>query len=129
NPPVLTPPVDIIIAADSPTGAVSSNPSIASFLNGATALDAGSGVVAATSIATTVPATFPLGTTTVSFEAYDNAGNRSVSTATVRVVEVINDLFPVNAVMPSGWLPFLGYAGWHVVSDDATEGLFSLNNS
>ncbi|MCP5089390.1 MAG: DUF5011 domain-containing protein, partial [Gammaproteobacteria bacterium] len=80
--PVVTAPASIIVAANNASGTAATDPVISSFLNGASATDAVDGTVAVTDDA---PAVFPLGVTTVTFSAMDNAGNTGSAQATVTV--------------------------------------------
>ncbi len=81
--PVVTAPGDINVTAESVSGTVASNSTIAAFLAGASAIDDVDGNVTVTDNA---PATFPAGvTTTVTFSATDAAGNTGTATAEVSV--------------------------------------------
>ena len=85
TPPVVTPPTDIIVEAESPDGTSATDPAIATFLQGATAVHEGE---------TSFPVTavnpleiFPLGATTVIFDATDAAANTGTAQATVTIVD------------------------------------------
>jgi len=84
--PVVTPPKDIRveIAAREKT-APASHPDIAAFLNAATANDDRDGTLTAKAV--NPPAGFPVGETTVTFEAVDAAGNKGTATARVSVFQ------------------------------------------
>ena len=83
TPPVVIAPQPIIVTA--PAGATSvpaSDPAIAAFLAGASASDIEDGTLTPTNDA---PASFPLGTTIVTFSAIDSGGLTGTATATVTV--------------------------------------------
>ncbi|MCP4234458.1 MAG: DUF5011 domain-containing protein, partial [Aestuariibacter sp.] len=80
--PAVTAPASIIVAATDANGSVATNATIATFLGGANANDSVDGPVAVTNDA---PAVFPLGVTTVTFSASDNAGNTGTVQATVTI--------------------------------------------
>jgi len=82
--PTLTAPASITVAAVDAYGTPNSDPTIAAFLIGATASDTVSGNVLVTH---DDPATFPPGTTTVTFSAVDGANNTATATATVIVTD------------------------------------------
>ena len=84
-PPVLTTPAAITVAAVDASGTPATNPAIAAFLAGVTADDNVDGPLTATAISP--PAIFPLGETTVTFEATDAAGNTGTATSTVTVTD------------------------------------------
>ena len=84
TPPVVTPPADITVVAESAAGAPATDPAIAAFLQGATAVHEGD-----VSFPVTVvdpPEVFPLGSTTVTFSSTDAAANIGAAQATVTVV-------------------------------------------
>ena len=83
NPPVVTAPADIRVEAKSPTGTPATNPAIAAFLTGASAVDDEDGVP----VTTKAPSVFPLGPTVVTFSATDSAGNAGTAQTTVAVVD------------------------------------------
>jgi len=83
-PPLVTPPVDITVEAEGPTGTPSSSQKIIDFLAAASAFDLEDGTVAVTNNA---PGVFPLGITTVIFSATDSEGDTDTATATVTVVD------------------------------------------
>jgi hypothetical protein len=74
KPPVLTVPPDTSVTATSPSGVPASDPSLAAFLGGAKANDL---VDPAPVVTNDAPTVFPVGTTTVSFNARDASGNRT----------------------------------------------------
>ncbi len=80
--PVVSAPADITVAAVDADGTPATDSEIAAFLAGATAVDAGDGVV---SVSNDAPAVFPLGATTVTFSAVDSLGNSGSSSAVVTV--------------------------------------------
>ena len=83
TPPVVIAPQPIIVTA--PAGATSvpaTEPAIAAFLAGASASDIEDGTLTPTNDA---PASFPLGTTIVTFSAIDSGGLTGTATATVTV--------------------------------------------
>ena len=83
--PVVTAPADITVAATNASGTAASDPSIAGFLNGASAFDPEDGAI--TTIINDGPAIFPLGVTTVTFSATDSDGNTDTAQATVTVAD------------------------------------------
>lgn len=80
TPPTVTPPADIAIVSDSPVS--SKDPRIVEFLQGATAEDIVDPDVVATALA---PEPVPLGTTTITFIALDDAGNLGTATSTITI--------------------------------------------
>jgi hypothetical protein len=92
--PIVTAPTSIIVAAVNGAGTPASNATIASFLTAASANDLLDGNI--------IPkhnglATFPLGTTTVTFSATDAKANRGTATATVTVVDQTKPVVSVPA--------------------------------
>ncbi len=83
--PVVTAPADITVAATDASGTARTDGAIAAFLASASATDNADGSVGVTAL--NVPDSFPLGTTTITFEAVDAAGNRGSASATVTVVD------------------------------------------
>ncbi len=82
TPPVVTPPSNIVVTPVDGAGTPDTNADIQAFFAGATAVDAVDGSIIPTHDA---PAQFPLGITTVTFQATDIAGNTGEATATVTV--------------------------------------------
>lgn len=82
-PPNLTVPADVTVAAASSSGTPASNATIAQFLGAAVATDL---VDASVEITTNAPATFPVGTTNVTFTARDDSGNTASGTGHVTVL-------------------------------------------
>lgn len=82
TPPSLTAPAGITVAATSAGGIASSDPAVTAFVASATATDL---VTTSPSITSDIPATLPIGVTTVTFTATDAAGNRASQTSTVTV--------------------------------------------
>lgn len=81
--PAITTPGNITVAATGAAGIAKTNAAIAAFLNAAVTADAVDGAGLA---ANNAPATFPIGTTTVTFSATDSTGNTATPvTATVTV--------------------------------------------
>ena len=80
--PVVSAPADITVAAVDADGTPATDSEIAAFLAGASAVDAGDGVV---SVSNDAPPVFPLGATTVTFSAVDSLGNSGSSSAVVTV--------------------------------------------
>jgi hypothetical protein len=80
--PVVTPPADLVVEAQSAAGTPAGDAAIAAFLAAATAADVVDGALAVSSDA---PAVFPLGNTVVTFTATDAAGNDGTATALVSV--------------------------------------------
>ncbi len=86
QPPVVTPPTDIIVASVSGVlGVTNTNPAVAAFLAGATATDNVDGVINPINISNNVPALFPIGTTTVTFSATDSGMPANTGSATANV--------------------------------------------
>ena len=84
TPPVVTPPADIIVEAESPDGILATNSAIEAFLLGATAVH---GAEVSFPVTAVNPLeVFPLGTTTVVFNSIDALGNPGTAQATVTVV-------------------------------------------
>ncbi len=84
--PVVTPPKDIRVEIPArEKSAPATHPDIATFLKAATASDERDGAVVAKAV--NPPAGFPVGDTTVTFEAVDVAGNKGTATARVTVVQ------------------------------------------
>ena len=83
--PVVTAPVNIMVAASDASGTAATNSAISSFLNAATASDLVDGVI--TAITHDAPAIFPLGQTSVSFSAQDLSGNTGSAQAMVNVTD------------------------------------------
>jgi hypothetical protein len=82
TPPTLNVPPDLTVTATSSAGVAATNAAIAQFLSGATAQDL---VDPSPAITTNAPATFPVGTTTVTFTARDASGNSTSKDAHVTV--------------------------------------------
>jgi len=81
--PAITKPANITVAATGAAGIAKTNAAITAFLNAAVTADAVDGAGLA---ANNAPATFPIGTTTVTFSATDSTGNTATPvTATVTV--------------------------------------------
>ena len=84
TPPVVTPPTDISVVAANDDGTPATNPAIAAFLLGATAVH---GEEVSFPVTATNPLeVFPLGTTTVTFSSVDATSNTGTAQATVTVV-------------------------------------------
>jgi hypothetical protein len=83
TPPVLTVPAPITVSTTG-TSVPASTPAIAAFLGSAVAHDIAD---PAPTVTNNAPATFPLGTTTVTFTAKDASGNTSAASAAVVVVQ------------------------------------------
>ncbi len=79
-PPVVTPPLDVTVAAVNGSGTPVAN--LSAFLDGASAEDDLDGALTTSHDA---PAIFPLGATTVTFSATDSSGNVGTATAVVAV--------------------------------------------
>ncbi len=82
NAPVVTPPAPLPLTAT--TTVLATDPRIQTFLNAATATD---DIDGALTTAHDAPASFPFGTTTVTFTATDSAGNIGEATSTVTVAQ------------------------------------------
>lgn len=85
TPPVVTPPADIIVEAESPDGTLAINTAIAAFLQGATAVHEAEVSFPVTAVS--LPEVFPLGATPVTFSATDAAANTGTAQAKVTVVD------------------------------------------
>lgn len=90
--PTVTPPSDIVVQATLPEGIPASNGAIVDFLAGVTAEDDVDGSIAPTHDA---PEIFPVGITTVTFNATDAAGNSATATATATVSEFTDSTAPL----------------------------------
>lgn len=84
NPPTLTLPDNLIVAAVDQNGTPKTHPAIQAFLNSTTANDDVDGPVEPSNDA---PDQFPLGSTRVTFTALDNAGNTTSGMADVTVTD------------------------------------------
>lgn len=84
TPPTVTPPSNLHIDIGTASSIPSTDPHVASFLDGATASDTVTDVVVVMAI--NVPATFPVGKNTVTFSAQDAAGNTGTATAILTIV-------------------------------------------
>ncbi|MDX8394173.1 MAG: cohesin domain-containing protein, partial [Mariprofundales bacterium] len=84
TPPVVTPPADLIITTLDPY-VLDTYASVVTFLAGATATDLVAGVVQASPY--NAPTQYPIGITTVEFQATDAYGNIGSATATVTVLD------------------------------------------
>ncbi|MCL6582932.1 MAG: HYR domain-containing protein [bacterium] len=103
--PTISCPGNIVVEADSLGGALSNNPQIEAFLNGASAKDAQNNPLPVTNNA---PAVFALGNTTVTFSTVNSAGAVNSCQAVVTVVDTIGptitcpENITVEAEGPSG---------------------------
>jgi hypothetical protein len=86
TPPVVSPPINIIVAAIDSTGTSASDITIQAFLNGATAQDDTDGDVTI-NITHNAPSQFPLGLTTVTYSVTDSSGNTGTAQATVTITD------------------------------------------
>ncbi|PJA23426.1 MAG: hypothetical protein COX57_13705, partial [Alphaproteobacteria bacterium CG_4_10_14_0_2_um_filter_63_37] len=84
SPPIVTPPTDILLAANIAAGYSGSDSLLTGFLAGASANDLVDGSI---SVSNDAPTDFPLGDTVVNFSATDAAGNTGSITATVTVTD------------------------------------------
>jgi len=102
--PTVTAPDNIVLKAPDDAGLPATDAAIAGFLNGATALDDVDGQI--TDITNDAPTQFPIGVTTVTFSATDQAGNTGTAQATVTISAPQDNTAPVlNNGRPSGTLP------------------------
>jgi len=123
-PPVVTPPMDITVA---PTDAMAVSIPVNTFLSAATAVDIPDGQIF--TISNDAPGVFPMGSTMVTFAATDTAGNTGLASASVTVQDPVQEIFPKAGVLPVGWAQTATTNGsWHVASDFAHLGLFSLRS-
>ena len=83
--PAITPPANIIVPAADATGTPVTDSMIVAFLSSASANDNVDGVI--TSITHDAPGQLPLGTSTITFSATDNAGNIGTAQATITVAD------------------------------------------
>jgi len=81
-PPIIAPPVAISVSAVNATGIPASATLVANFLSQATATD-NVGVVGG--VTNNAPVTLPMGSTTITFTARDQAGNTGTATSTITV--------------------------------------------
>ena len=133
-PPVVTPPANITVEAEGPSGTPIASPAIAAFLAAATADDLVDGPVVVNNDA---PDPFPLGTTTVTFSATDLAGNIGTAQATVTVEDTTE---PVVTAPPDYTAEAEGPSGTPIASpaiaaflaaaeaDDLVDGPVVVNN-
>lgn len=91
--PTITVPSNITVEATSGSGVSSTQPSIASFLSAASATD---NIAVSPTISHNAPALFPLGDTSVTFTATDDALNSRFSTAIVSVVDTTPPVITLN---------------------------------
>lgn len=82
--PAILAPLPITVQANTAGGALKTHPTIATFLNGAFALDIIDSTLTITNNALNL---FPLGITTVTFTATDDAGNSASDSSTVTVID------------------------------------------
>jgi hypothetical protein len=80
TPPTLTPPADTGVKSTVPVPAT--DPAVVEFLNGGTATDI---VDLTPTVTAAAPETLPLGITTITFTARDDAGNTATATATIEI--------------------------------------------
>jgi len=95
TPPVIATPVNITVEATAISGTAKTNTAITAFLNAATTSD---NVDAAGIASNNAPAIFPLGVTTVTFNATDAAGN--AATPVAATVTVVDTTVPVITGIP-----------------------------
>jgi TolA-binding protein len=86
--PVVVAPSNISINVTDSNGLAKTDATIAAFLNSATATD---DVDSALQVTNNAPTTFPVGTTTITFSATDNAANIGQASATVTLVLISGD--------------------------------------
>ena len=84
TPPVVTPPDELTMEANNSDGLPATDPAISAFLSAATAEDDVDGSVP---VSHDAPSTFEMGTTPVTFEATDSAGNTGTAVAMVTITE------------------------------------------
>ena len=83
TPPTITPPVALTVVETGSGRINASAVALQTFLNGASAADIVDGAI---TVSNNAPATFPVGTTLVTFSATDAAGNTGTATANVTVL-------------------------------------------
>jgi len=91
--PTITVPANITVEASSGSGVSNSQSSIVSFLSAASATD---NIAVSPTISHNAPALFPLGDTSVTFTATDDALNSRFSTAIVSVVDTTPPVITLN---------------------------------
>ncbi|MDQ6998506.1 MAG: DUF5011 domain-containing protein, partial [Mariprofundus sp.] len=96
-PPVVTAPAALTVAATNAQGTLKSSPTIATFLAAATAVDAVDGAIFP---ANNGPATFPLGTTIVTFSASDTSGNIGAANSSVTIVDQTKPVIALTGASP-----------------------------
>ena len=94
TPPVVTAPANIGVTAPDEIGIPISDPTVQAFLNSATAVDNVDGSISVPAPAN-LPAIIPIGTTLVTFEVIDAAGNTASVTAQITVSQQIDLIPPV----------------------------------
>jgi len=125
QPPVVTGPAPITVAAIDGTGTPKTNAAIAAFLAAATAID---NVDANPVVTNNAPLQFPLGPTTVTFTSTDAAGNTSIP---VLAVVTVTDQSPPTIAL-NGANPLAVPQGsvftdpGSVVTDNVSTGLAAL---
>jgi hypothetical protein len=120
TPPLITCPADIQVEQASPAGTPASNAVIAVFLAGATTSD---DTDPSPVITNDAPATFPPGTTPVTFRATDATGNHAECTAHVMVLDSTPPEIAVALDKTMLWPPnhkFVTVCAQVTVSDDGT---------
>src|SRR5262245_2000250 len=101
-PPVITCPPDLVLECTGSGGVPASHPDVVAFLAAASATDETDPEPTLTNDS---PAFFPLGTTSVTFTATDDAGNRGECAATVRVRDSTAPEFEVALDAVQLWPP------------------------
>lgn len=93
--PVISAPDSISVAAQDSSGISANTPAINSFFAAVSASDNIDGAVA---VSNDAPAVFPLGSTTVTFRASDQAGNESAQVRTVTVFDADAPVISLNGL-------------------------------
>lgn len=131
-PPVVTPPADIELDAESSIGNSTNQPEIAAFLNGASAVDNVDGSLPVNNNATYLVG---LGDNTITFTATDSAGNVGTATAVI----TITDMSPPVVYPPADTtvtarsvdgieLGYVSYIFNQARATDKVDGSFTISN-
>jgi len=104
-PPVVTPPADILLTAIDFEGVLNSDPRLANFLAGATAIDNVAVIGQVSFDPATLPVKLPIGKTLVRFSARDAANNIGSAQATVTVIGTNQTKDGIDAELPPDGIP------------------------
>jgi len=130
-PPVVTAPADVSIVASSAQGVLATDPALAAFFAGVTAVDRVALFGAITNNAPLPPAFLPVGKTLVTFSASDAAGNTGTAQATITVLGTTRTKPGLDADadgIPDAWevAIFGSLLSATAISDNDRDGLSDL---